>query len=66
MKLLVVDDHPEARQMASRLLVFLGHEVHEAANAAEAEAFIAQGREVDVVIMDLLLGQSNGVHVADR
>lgn len=67
MKLLVVDDHPEARQMASRLLLFLGHEVHEAATAQEAEAYLDDpANGVDIVFMDLLLGRNNGLAVAER
>jgi two-component system cell cycle sensor histidine kinase/response regulator CckA len=66
-KLLVVDDHPEARHMAMRLLSYLGHEVKEAGTAHEAETYlVSASNQVDIVVMDLLLGNSNGIEVAER
>jgi CheY-like chemotaxis protein len=67
MKVLVVDDHPTVRQMASRLLACLGHTALEARDAAEAEATLSKHREeVDLILMDLYLDGADGGALARR
>jgi DNA-binding NtrC family response regulator len=66
-KVLVIDDHPTVRQMATRLLAVLGHTPLEASDAAQAEAAMSkQGDEVEVVLIDLCLDGSDGGALACR
>jgi CheY-like chemotaxis protein len=66
-KVLVIDDHPTVRQMATRLLAVLGHTPLEASDAAEAEAALRKHPdEVDVVLMDLCLDGTDGGALAGR
>ena len=61
LRILVVDDHPIFRMGMVALLGTLGFEVAaEAASADEAVA-AADQHELDVVLMDLHLGESSGV-----
>lgn len=52
--LLVVDDLPEQRELAHRLLTNLGYDVHVAASHAEAMEAIARTR-FDAVILDMII-----------
>lgn len=63
LRILVVDDHPVFRMGMTALLSSLqGFEVvAEAADAPEAVAAACDGDAVDVVIMDLHLGETSGV-----
>jgi DNA-binding NtrC family response regulator len=65
-KLLIVDDHAECRAMAARLLTVLGHDVVEAADAATAEAILQREASIDLVLLDLFLGETDGVDLAER
>ena len=67
MTVLVVDDHQQFREVAVRLLACLGHEALEAptAHAAE-EALSRHGQEIDIVMMDLHLGETDGAALAGR
>jgi two-component system cell cycle sensor histidine kinase/response regulator CckA len=66
-KVLVIDDHPTVRQMATRLLAVLGHTSLEASDAAEAEATLSKhSDEVEVVLMDLCLDGCDGGTLARR
>jgi CheY-like chemotaxis protein len=66
-RLLIVDDHDEYRAMAVRLLVCLGHEVIEAADAEQAEAILRKERSaIDLVLLDLFLGSTDGLTLAGR
>ena len=67
MKVLVVDDHPTVRQMATRLLACLGYTSLEASDAAEAEdTFTKHRSEVQLVLMDLYLDGTDGGVLARR
>ena len=67
MRLLVVDDNTECRAMAVRLLACLGHDVMEAGEAGEAEALFTRERgAIELVLVDLFLGSSDGVTLATR
>jgi DNA-binding response OmpR family regulator len=65
MKILLVDDDPEIRFIAGFLLREAGHDVAEAASA-EAAADAMESVVPDVVLMDVLLGEDDGVAVAER
>jgi two-component system, cell cycle sensor histidine kinase and response regulator CckA len=67
LRLLIVDDHAQYRAMAVRLLQVLGHDVVEAHDEASAEAALTrEGAAIEVVMLDLFLGESDGVTVAER
>jgi len=65
MKILIVDDEPLARERLKRLLAeFHGYEV--VGEGADAAAALALTRELqpDVVLLDIRLGQGDGLQVA--
>jgi DNA-binding response OmpR family regulator len=67
MTVLVVDDHSELRKMAAQFLEILGHLCLQAGTQAEAEATVASpGQPVDVVLLDMNLGDHSGVPLASR
>jgi two-component system cell cycle sensor histidine kinase/response regulator CckA len=66
LKVLVVDDHPTVRQMATRLLACLGHTPLEARDAAEAEDALSSSDGVDVILIDLHLDGMDGAALAHR
>lgn len=61
--ILIVDDDPEIRLLAGFLLRNAGHVVTEAATADEARTAAAEDA-LDVVLMDVMLGEDDGVAVA--
>jgi CheY-like chemotaxis protein len=64
---LVVDDHPNFRETAVKLLTFLGHSALEAADEREAEeAFHRHAQQIDLVLLDMFLGASDGLVLAGR
>lgn len=64
-KVLIVEDHPDAREILVFQLRHMGYETIEAANGLEGvEKAIAQGP--DVVIMDLGLPGINGIEATVR
>jgi DNA-binding response OmpR family regulator len=63
MRVLVVDDHAEARETMRSMLQVLGHDVVEAGDPEAAVA--AFGRHaVDVVVVDVVLPDRSGVELA--
>jgi two-component system OmpR family response regulator len=67
LKVLLVDDHHGFRLVAARLLTALGHAVVHTGDAESAMAlFHAEGGGFDVVMMDLLLDNADGVALAER
>jgi CheY-like chemotaxis protein len=59
LRILVVDDDPRVRSALVRSLA-RQHDVHAAANGAEAITLIERGPEFDVVLMDLEMPVMNG------
>lgn len=59
MKVLVVDDEPEIRDLCRVNLEFAGHEVDEAGNGAEAIAYLERERP-DFVFLDLMMPEVDG------
>ncbi|HEX2638735.1 MAG TPA: response regulator [Gemmatimonadales bacterium] len=65
-QVLVVDDEHAIRRFAARVLLEAGYVVHEAADGAEALAFItAVGAAVDVVVSDIVMPRLNGVELVE-
>lgn len=60
MRILVVDDHPETRQLVARNLAQAAHGVSTAASCAEAEAALACSA-FDVVVLDVMLPDGSGI-----
>jgi PAS domain S-box-containing protein len=59
--ILVVDDEPVLRRVASRLLEKLGYRVIQAADGKMAvEIFQERGRQIDLVLMDMIMPGMNG------
>jgi NtrC-family two-component system response regulator AlgB len=60
MRILIIDDEPNIRRTLRVALEANGHEVEEATTAAEALAAV-EARPADVALVDLRLGQDNGL-----
>lgn len=64
---LVVDDHPQLRQTAVKLLEVLGHQALQAENAREAEdCVLRRGGEIQVALLDMNLNGYCGADLAER
>jgi CheY-like chemotaxis protein len=64
--LVIVDDHPEFRSLASRLLTAGGFEVVEEAADGRAAITAARRHRPDVVLLDVQLPDIDGFEVAAR
>ena len=64
-RVLVVDDNEVNRDLLSRRLRRLGHEVECAAGGAEALAML-DAREPDLVLLDVMMPDMNGYEVLER
>jgi len=60
MRILIIDDEPNIRRTLRVALEASSHEVEEATTAAEALAAV-EARQADVALVDLRLGQDNGL-----
>src|SRR3954471_5518036 len=65
MRILVVDDHGETRELLRRNLERAAHVVKAAASCAEAERAL-QGAEFDVVVLDVMLPDCLGIELCAR
>jgi PAS domain S-box-containing protein len=65
--ILVVDDEPEVREVATRMLEWLGFRVRTACDGVDAvEAFRAQADEIDAVLLDLAMPRMSGDEALDE
>jgi len=64
--ILVVDDDPEMRDMTRRMLERMGIEVHEAADGAEALAWLEANPLPSIILLDLIMPVVDGFEVLDR
>jgi len=64
--ILVVDDDPEMRDIARRMLERMGIEVHEAADGAEALAWLEVNPLPSIILLDLIMPVADGFEVLDR
>ena len=61
---LIADDEKSIRLTASMFLKSDGHDVHVAANAEQAFE-IVRSQPIDVALVDILIGEDNGIDVAE-
>jgi CheY-like chemotaxis protein len=64
-KILLIEDHPEMRQLIANSLRRLGYEVLEAADGQQGLR-LALGENPDLVLLDLSLPGINGLEVARK
>jgi CheY-like chemotaxis protein len=62
---LVVDDIDSVRSILRRQLTEIGYLVLEASNGAEALDCLTAGRQIDLVITDLIMPEMDGRQLAD-
>ena len=63
---LVVDDDPNMRDMMRRMLERMGIVMHEAADGAEALAWLAANPLPSIILLDLMMPVMDGFEVLDR
>ncbi len=63
---LVVDDDPDVRDYASRVLEEHGYTVLTAADGATALAILREGTQIDVLFTDIVMPGLDGIEVARR
>jgi CheY-like chemotaxis protein len=66
MKILVVDDDDQIRQIAVRQLTSLGYSVVQAASGRAALEMLGDAGDVDLLFVDLSMPEMNGHQVAQR
>ncbi len=64
--ILVVDDDPEMRDMTRRMLERMGIAVHEAADGAEALAWLEANPRPSLILLDLMMPVVDGFEVLER
>ncbi|MGZ3461422.1 MAG: response regulator [Archangium sp.] len=60
LRMLVVDDDPDVRELMSQLLELEGHQVQGAADGREALAWLRRGPRPDAILLDLRMPGMNG------
>ena len=66
-RILLVEDEPEVRVLASRVLVAAGYEVVAVGTVAEGESALTQpGAHFDLVFSDVVLPDGNGVELVEN
>jgi two-component system, NtrC family, nitrogen regulation response regulator NtrX len=63
---LLVDDEKNIRRTLRMVLEGEGYAVDEADSAAAAEAVLTSGRSVEVILLDVKLGEDNGIELLGR
>jgi CheY-like chemotaxis protein len=58
--ILVVDDDPDIQELLQIIINSAGYEVATASSGEEALAFLRQGRQVSLVLLDLMMPVMNG------
>ncbi len=61
-RLLIVDDEPDLRTLYRGTLEAEGYQIETAANPEQALAILAKG-DIDLVILDIQLGEHNGLEL---
>ena len=66
MKILIVDDERDIRQILRILLEKQGYEVLEATNGRAAVAAVAENADLDLCIMDIMMPQMDGIEATEH
>jgi CheY-like chemotaxis protein len=66
MRVLIVEDNPLNQELARDLLEASGHEVKVIESANEFDALLTTTEQFDVVLMDILLPDADGVELLER
>ncbi len=61
MRILVIDDDNDVRQMICKMIISEGYEVLEASNGKEGMDIIRSGEEIDLVVTDLIMPEKEGL-----
>jgi DNA-binding response OmpR family regulator len=61
LRVLVIDDHAQTRELIRRRLEGDGHVVQQAGSCGEARALLAKKRAPDVIVLDVMLPDGSGV-----
>jgi two-component system OmpR family response regulator len=64
-KVLIVDDEPNVRELLSTSLRFAGFSIHAVANSTNAVAAAEKG-EPDIILLDVMLPDMNGFSVTKK
>jgi CheY-like chemotaxis protein len=66
-QILVVDDEPDLRRIAARILLEEGYSVHEARDGLEALDYISSGKpSLDAIVTDIVMPRLDGVGLLRR
>jgi DNA-binding response OmpR family regulator len=65
MRILVIDDHDETRELITRNFARAAHLVQTASSCAEAARVLA-GTEFDIVVLDVMLPDGSGIELCSR
>ena len=60
-KILIVDDEPDIREVVSILLGSEGYKVVQAENGTRAVEMVAADKEIDLVILDIMMPELDGI-----
>src|SRR5258706_16042686 len=64
-RIVVVDDHPLVLDGVADALQKRGHRIAKARSLAEARALLAAGERFEAALLDINLGQENGLELLD-
>jgi CheY-like chemotaxis protein len=65
LKILVVDDDPDVRELAVEHFREMGHQVLEASTGQEALELFEADPKIDIIFTDIMMPGISGFHVAD-
>ena len=60
-KILIVDDDADIREVLNIQLKSAGYQVFQAANGKEAVDIVSENRDIDLVILDVMMPEMSGV-----
>lgn len=60
LKILIVDDEPNAQLLLTMMLEMIGHEILYASNGLEAVEIVKNNHDTDLILMDLMMPLMDG------
>lgn len=64
--ILIVDDEPLNREVLKEILKYQDHEIIEAENGEQVFTWIESGKEPDLILLDVMLGDTTGYEVCRK